>query len=81
MSAEKYVKEAIRSLEVDLDKIGKWLPSHVPTPLSSGYCPELDVSALLDVDYTLWYQKLIGILRWAVELWRIDIHLSVALLV
>jgi hypothetical protein len=80
MSAEKYVKEAIRSLEVDLDKIGKRLPLHVPTPLSSGYRPELDISALLDVDYTLWYQKMIGILHWAVELGRIDIHLSVALL-
>jgi hypothetical protein len=27
-----------------------------------------------------WYQKLIGMLHWAVELGHIDIHLSVALL-
>jgi hypothetical protein len=39
----------------------------------------MDVSPLLDEDYTRWYQQLIGILQWAVELGRIDIHLSVAL--
>jgi hypothetical protein len=80
MSAEKYIKEAIRMLEIDLDKLGKRLPTNVPTPLSSGYRPELDVSALLDDDFTLWYQKLIGILRWVVELGRIDIHLTAAFL-
>ncbi len=32
------------------------------------------------MDFTQWYQKLIGQLRWAVELGRIDIHLPVALL-
>jgi hypothetical protein len=65
---------------LDLKKIDKRLPSNKPTPLSSGYRPELDVSAPLDDDYVNWYQKLIGALRWAVELGRIDIHLSVALL-
>jgi hypothetical protein len=40
----------------------------------------MDVSAFLDDDHTRWYQQLIGILCWAVELGRIDIHLSVALL-
>jgi hypothetical protein len=80
LSAEKYLKEAIRSVEMDLEKLGKRLPNHVTTPLSSGYRPELDVSALLDDDFTSWYQKLVGILRWAVELGRIDIHLSIALL-
>jgi hypothetical protein len=80
LSAEKYLKEAIRSVELDLEKLGKRLPNHVSTPLSSGYQTELDVSALLDDDFTSWYQKLIGILRWAVELGRIDIHLSIALL-
>jgi hypothetical protein len=80
MSAEKKIKEAIRTVEMDLAKINKRLPTNISTPLSSGYRPELDVSAVLDDDYTTWYQKLIGILRWAVELGRIDIHLSVALL-
>jgi hypothetical protein len=76
----KFLKETIRNLELDLKKIDKRLPGNKPTPLSSGYRPELDVSAPLDDDYVSWYQKLIGALRWAVELGRIDIHLSVALL-
>jgi hypothetical protein len=80
MSAEEYIKEALRSLEIDLERLGKCLPTNVPTPLSSGYHPELDVSAILGDDFTQWYQKLIGILRSAVELGRIDIHLIVALL-
>jgi hypothetical protein len=80
MSAEKYIKEAIRTVESDLAKLDKRLPSNISTPLSSNYRPELDVSPTLDDDFTNWYQKLIGILRWAVELGRIDIHLSVALL-
>jgi hypothetical protein len=80
MSAERYLKEAIRNLKQDLLKINKRLPTNVPTPLSSGYRPELDMSAPLDDDFTTWFQKLVGILRWSIELGRIDIHLSVALL-
>jgi len=38
------------------------------------------MSAPLDDDFANWYQKLIGTLRWAVELGRNDIHLSVTLL-
>jgi len=38
------------------------------------------VSPLLDADRANYYQNLIGILRWAVELGRIDIHVAVAML-
>jgi len=76
----KYLKEAIRVVEQDLIKLDRCLPGNVPTPLASGYRPELDVSAILDDDFTNWYQRLIGILRWAVELGRIDIHFSVAIM-
>ncbi len=67
-------------LEADLAKMDHRLPNNVPTPLSSGYRPELDVSVILDDDFTNWYQWLIGILSWAVELGRCDIHFSVAVL-
>jgi hypothetical protein len=80
ISAEKFLKEAIRNLEIDLKKIDKRLPGSVSTPLSSGYRPELDVSAPWMTAFTNWYQKLIGTLRWAIELGRIDIHLSVTIL-
>jgi len=80
ISAEKYVREAMCVVELDLGKLDRCLPGNVPTPLSSGYRPELDVSAILDDEFTNWYQCLIGILRWAVEPGRIDIHFSVAVL-
>jgi hypothetical protein len=81
MRSAKYVKEAVKNLELDLKKIGKNFPSsHITTPLAFGYCPEMDVSPLLDEEHTTFYQQLIGILHRAVELGRIELHCSVALL-
>jgi hypothetical protein len=75
MSAEKYLKEAVRNLEMILAKDQKCLPTKVVTPLTSNYRPELDVSTLLDQVHHTLYMQLIGTLRWAVELGRIDLHL------
>jgi len=56
------------------------LPTKTSTPLSCGYHPELDVSPLIDDDETNYYQNMIGILHWAVELGRVDIHVDVAMM-
>jgi len=45
-----------------------------------GYRPELDTSPILGPEQANYYQSLIGILRWAIELGRIDIHIDVTLL-
>ena len=50
------------------------------TPINSSYRPELDQSRELDTDEITFYQELIGILRWTVELGRCDILLEVSLL-
>ena len=47
---------------------------------SADYRPELDSTALLEPDMISRYQHLIGILRWACDLGRLDILLEVALL-
>ena len=47
---------------------------------SADYKPELDDTALLEPEMISRYQQLIGILRWACELGRLDILLEVALL-
>jgi hypothetical protein len=60
--------------------LNKRLPSKIPTPLSSGYRPELDVSTLLNDEEAHYYLQLIGILQWAVELGRIDITFCVAIM-
>ena len=44
------------------------MPYTADTPLTSTYRPELDVSRELNVADAAYYQSLIGILRWIVEL-------------
>jgi hypothetical protein len=80
MSADKYLKEALYNVENILRQDNLALPTKVSTPLTSNYRPELDVSPILNASQHNLYQQLVGILRWAVELGRIDIHLPVALM-
>ena len=68
LSSEKYVKTAVSNLEETLAKKGKRLPSKCKTPLVSGYHPSEDTSPELDSDGLRYYQELIGVLRWAIEL-------------
>ena len=69
----KYTKRAISDLEVELDAVGKRLPTKVTTPLLSGYCPELDTTCELA-------QQRIGVLRWICELGRLDLLMPVSML-
>ena len=48
--------------------------------MSSGYRPEMDVTAELKADGVQWYQEMIVQLRWALEIGRVDIILEVSLL-
>ena len=50
------------------------------TPMSTGYCPELDISLELDTEIANWYQSAIGVLQWAVELGCIDITMETSML-
>ncbi|MGH3054668.1 MAG: reverse transcriptase domain-containing protein, partial [Gaiellaceae bacterium] len=70
LSSEEYVSDAIKNVEFELQKINRKLPSKTSTPMISGYRPELDVSPLLDDKKANYYQNLIGVLCWAVELAR-----------
>jgi len=80
MNSTNYIKEALRVLEIELTKAGLTLKGKPATPMQANYRPELDVSPVLGPDQASYYMSLIGILRWAVELGRIDIYISVALL-
>ena len=46
----------------------------------TSYRPEIDTSALCNTTQTQFYQNLIGVLRWIVELGRIDIGYEVSVL-
>jgi hypothetical protein len=80
MSSTKYTKRAIADVEVELDAIGKRLPTKVTTPLASGYRPELDQSRELNAERLNYFQGLIGVLQWICELGRLDIMMPVSML-
>ena len=80
MSSYEYLKQSIMIIEQKLEKKGMTIPKRCITPLTSGYHPAVDVSPELDAEDTQFYQECVGMLRWAVELGRVDILLEVALI-
>jgi hypothetical protein len=80
MSSEQYVKAAVTAVESALDAKGQRLPSKCVTPMQSNYRPELDTTPELNLKGIRYFQELIGILRWAIELGRIDIAMIVSML-
>ena len=80
LSSEKYIKTAVANVEEKLAKSNQKLPTKCITPVASGYHPSEDTSNELNAEGLNYYQELIGILRWAIELGRVDILLEVALL-
>jgi hypothetical protein len=76
MSSDKYCQALVKNVEDVLSKKGLRLPSKCFTPLKHGYKPELDCTGELKADGLQWYQELIGSLRWAVEIGRVDILLE-----
>jgi len=81
MGADDYVKEALRNLEIWLEKKGlKLKTKHLSTVLPHKYAPELDVSDYCSEEEASYYMQQMGVLRWAVELGRIDICTEVSMM-
>ena len=80
MSSDKYVNAAIESIEKKLKSESRHLLRRAETPMSSSYLPEEDMSAELEGTDHTYFQELIGILRWAIELERIDSMIEVSVL-
>jgi hypothetical protein len=79
-SSSQYVQNAVSNIEKYLHKLGKNLPKRATAPFTIGYRPEIDVSQQLDPPSASYYQSLIGILRWIVELGRVDITAEVSMM-
>ena len=73
IGSQEYVKEAVRIVKLWLKNKGMYLKTKASGVLPSGYRPELEASELLDENDGHFYMQAIGILRWIVELGRIDI--------
>ena len=80
MGADDYCASAVQNVEKVLANKGLRLPSRCITPTVHGYRPELDATAELKADGIQWYQEMIGMLRWACEIGRVDILTEVAMM-
>ena len=56
------------------------MPTKTPAPMSNDHRPEIDISPELDAKDAAYYQSLIGILQWMVELGCVDITTEVSML-
>ncbi len=82
-SPAKYVWSSVQNVEKYLKDLGdsRWkLPSKCSNPFEIDYEPELDETKVLNADLASWYASLIGMLRWMVEIGRVDIITEVSLM-
>lgn len=74
ISAQDYLEKALEGV---IQRFGKleslFSSSKLQTPAPTNFHPEIDDTPFLDVDDITLYQSYIGVLRWAVELGRVDI--------
>lgn len=83
MHSKTYVKGAVETVRNLLAEDGRQLKTGKRPhkgPLPHGYKPELDTTDECSPEHTSRFQQLIGILRWAVELGRVDIQVEVAIM-
>jgi hypothetical protein len=80
MTSRDYVKAAIENVENQLRIRHDKLPTGAVTPIAQNYVPEQDVTEELNSDDITTFQELIGILRWAIEIGRVDILTEVSML-
>ena len=79
-SSLQYAHDTVGNVETYLkDKVTKPI-SKAESALLSNYGPELDATEELNPVDAAYYQSLIGILRWMVELGRVDICVKVSMI-
>jgi hypothetical protein len=82
-SSPRYVRAAVQNVEefIANNETKRWkLPTKAETPLHSCYRPELDVTPELNPSEAAYYQSLMRILRWIVELGRVDVCLEASIM-
>jgi hypothetical protein len=81
-SSSKYVQSAVQNVKEYLAALpgDQMLVKKASGPFAGEYKPELDENPELDPTRANFYQSQIGILRWCIELGRIDIITEVSML-
>ena len=80
ISSKEYILRAIANFFPQLQQYGLKLTPSAVSPIRTDYHPEMDETEFLDGNQLSLYQSLLGTLRWLVELGRIDIAHSVAVM-
>ena len=76
----QYVEAAVKNVTEYLKKRGEGLAAKAVTPMTSGYRPEIDIKPELGEEDAEYFQSLIGVLRWIVELGRFDINVEASMM-
>ena len=79
-SSSQYIQNAVQNVEDHLQSRGEKLPARAKSPWSYNYRPETDISPTLSPTDAAYFQSLIGVLRWIVELGRADIAMETSAL-
>ena len=79
MTCVDYLDGAIKNADLIIEgnkaALNSFGGEHRPCP--SSYRPELDGTTELDEEFTNRFQQVIGVLKWSIELWCIDIMTEV----
>ena len=87
-SSSQYVQEACQNVQAYLkkrngdDKLQDCtyhMPNKASAPMSDEYRPQIDISPELNATDTAYYQSLVGIPRWMVDLGRVNITTEVSI--
>ena len=78
--SSQYVQAAVTNVKKHLTTQGLKLPNKDIAPFTTNYHPEIDISPESGTTNAAYFQSLIGILRWIVELGRIDIACEVSMM-
>ena len=70
----------MNNIEQSLKVKGNKLLAKAPDPFQNNYRPEIDMTEELGEDDAAYYHSLIEVLRWIVELGRVDINTEVLML-
>ena len=77
LGSNSYLKESLRIVKTITDESGVKIRGKGSQPYSSlSYRPELDITPFCDPDKHNLFQVLIGMLRWLIELGRVDVLLE-----
>ena len=78
-NVRKYLKDRYNTKMIQVQDRQYFMPKKAGVALLNHYCPEIDITPELENVDAVYYQSLIGILQWMVELGRINICVKVSM--